>query len=471
MRLSIKNKLPLVFTGLMAVLLLSVNLIMYSMSSGFRNQNFFRSMEDRARITAIAHKNQNFQGVLEEIKEHHIHRIDEAEDFILEIDEGRNPDEIALPEQLPLEAGFFRKIFEEGSAWAFIDGKSYAGILFEGGNNGKDLLIITAAVDVTGNNYRKKLRFSLAIAFLVALITMGITSWVFSRQLFDPVVRIIQKINNINAFNLNTRLEREGSSEEISGLKDTVNEMLERIEAAFKAQQRFVGNTTHSLRTPLTIIVGEAEIAMSKLDTDHKAYFSLEMIIEETEKLKNIISNLFELAKSGTVKEKNDWKVIGVDELVRSIYQAVSKMDHSYKLEVDDHLPRDSALLYIHGNEHLLNLAISNAILNGFKYSGNKEVSIKVLRDGHNVVIKVVDKGIGIPKNEVDQIFIPYFRASNAQEYEGFGIGLPLAMDIIRMHSGNIQIRSEEGMGTEVSFILSLVELYHQNGQIEEQNL
>lgn len=461
MRLSTQYKLTLAFTGLMAALLLSINLMMYNLSSGYRKQNFFRSMEDRANITAISHRNKDFQVVLDEIKRHHIHRVYEADDTVFEIDQDQAPDAINIPEYLPLDAEFFQEVIEEGSVWTLIDERSYVGVLFEGENDEKEIIVVTSAVDIKGNNYRKKLRASLAVAFLIALTTMGIASVIFSRKLFDPVVRMIRKVNNINAFNLNTRLEGENSSGEITELKNTVNDMLERIEAAFRAQQRFIGNTTHSLRTPLTVIAGEAEIAMSKINPDHKAYYSLEMIIQETEKLKHIISTLLELAKTGTEKEKNDWKIIRIDELVQSVYHAIYKMDHRYKLKVDfSNLPKDSALLHIHGNEYLMSLAISNVVLNSFKYSNNNKVKIKASVDRNNIIIKIIDKGIGIPENEVKQIFIPYFRASNTEGYEGFGIGLPLAMDIVRVHSGNIQVSSKLGVGTKVSIILPLAEPY-----------
>lgn len=447
MRLSSQYRLTLIFTGVMAVLLFSVNIIMYNLSSGFRKQNFLKSLEDRAAIIAVAHQNENFEEILQELSTKHVHRITEAEDFVVEMEEGGQLDKTKI--NLPLSDEFFNQLFLNGSAGEIIKNKSFAGVKFKDKNTGQDFVIFSAAEDITGNTYRKKLRTSLAAAFVLAVLTMIITSIIFSRRLFDPVLRLIQSVNSINAFNLGTRLEKGDFTNEISELKDTFNEMLSRIDEAFKTQQKFIGNTTHSLRTPLTIIMGEVEIALGKLDKKHELYEPLESINQEAEKLNHIVNTLLEVARSGTGKQKREWGKVRIDELVKSIYESVIRMDRSFKVKIGSNSKAiKNQFFIVNGNESLLNLALTNIVLNGIKYSDQKKVKIKFGKKTNKIFIRIIDNGIGIPKDDIPNIFLPYYRAKNTYTYEGFGIGLPLTMDIINMHGGAIYVMSKPNFGS-----------------------
>ncbi len=106
------------------------------------------------------------------------------------------------------------------------------------------------------------------------------------------------------------------------------------------------------------------------------------------------------------------------------------------------------------GNTNLLNLAVTNVVLNACKYSGNNVVVMKLTANNDGIVISVKDIGIGIPASEVEQIFTPFFRASNTALFHGYGLGLSLSLNIIRLHGGSIQVFSEEEKGTDVRVIL-----------------
>src|SRR5690606_18457006 len=99
-------------------------------------------------------------------------------------------------------------------------------------------------------------------------------------------------------------------------------------------------------------------------------------------------------------------------------------------------------------------LAMSNIVLNACKYPKNQPVDIKLITEKGRILISIADKGIGIPLQEQQHIFEPSFRASNTNEFEGHGIGLPLTLNIIRLHKGSIGILSEEAKGTEIQVLL-----------------
>jgi signal transduction histidine kinase len=113
-------------------------------------------------------------------------------------------------------------------------------------------------------------------------------------------------------------------------------------------------------------------------------------------------------------------------------------------------LPDNPKKLKVQGNEQLLHLAVANIINNGCKYSDFQQVKVSLGATDTDVYIIVKDTGIGIPETEMDKIYDPFFRASNTRNYEGYGIGLPLARNIVRMHNGELIVSSNENQGTTV---------------------
>ena len=445
--------LIVLFTGLMVLVLLGINLVMYSMSSGYRQHNFFLSLENSSTIVASAvlrqEKAEDYYAVKNSILQH----LADEEEYILRIN--RKSGQINFPVALPLDESFYWEAIRNGRARHYENGVHYVGLFKENTADESDILVVSSARDVEGDAYRKRLKTTLAVAFMVAVFLMTLTTVAFSKRLFGPMVEIIKKVNSINAFNLNDRLEKEHSLDEIGELQDTLNGLLQRIETAFKSQQDYVSNISHSLRTPLTVIAGEAEIALSQLERGHRAAYSIQMIMQETEKLKHIISTLLELAKTENNMLRQPWEVRRIDEILETVKETVSKMDTSFKLRIDySAFPENEAMLYVYCNEQLLTLAVCNIILNGFKYSDNQQVVLKLASDGTEVKLQIIDTGIGIPSAEVDRIFDPYFRASNTTDYEGFGIGLPLAMKILETHKGTIRVSSRVGEGTTMEVVL-----------------
>ena len=125
------------------------------------------------------------------------------------------------------------------------------------------------------------------------------------------------------------------------------------------------------------------------------------------------------------------------------------------KIHLDmDLLPENPMKLKVNGNVQLLHLAFSNIISNGCKYSNFETVTVSIGASDDFVYIVIKDNGIGIPENEIKYIYDPFFRATNTKNFEGYGIGLPLTRNIIRMHKGTLLVTSIENKGTTVQITL-----------------
>jgi signal transduction histidine kinase len=174
------------------------------------------------------------------------------------------------------------------------------------------------------------------------------------------------------------------------------------------------------------------------------------VILKQAEKLRNLTKSLLELAQSG-FSGNLTFEEVKVNELLQNIQKIATSIYPNCNLVVDNSLlPADFKTLAIKGNFHLLELCISNIVLNACKYSTGESVTLALASSDQHVIFIIKDKGIGIPKQDMPYIFDPFFRASNVSSSKGYGIGLPLAQNIIKLHNGSIDVSSREAEGTEV---------------------
>ncbi|WP_228459208.1 sensor histidine kinase [Chryseobacterium carnipullorum] len=142
---------------------------------------------------------------------------------------------------------------------------------------------------------------------------------------------------------------------------------------------------------------------------------------------------------------------VRIDQLLWDVIETLRKIDSRNNIYLDiSMLPENPKKLKVYGNEQLLHLAVANIISNGCKYSNFQQVKVSLGATDTDVYIIIKDFGIGIPEVEMNKIYDPFFRASNTKNYEGYGIGLPLARNIVRMHRGELIVSSNENQGTTV---------------------
>ena len=178
-----------------------------------------------------------------------------------------------------------------------------------------------------------------------------------------------------------------------------------------------------------------------------------------------LVNGLLKLAKADFDSKGLVIDAIRIDELALDIKKNldVAIPDNKIKLDFEE-LPENEDAITVLGSESLLNVALSNILENACKFSENKPVSLKILSDADSIFLTIKDQGVGIPKEELKNIFEPFFRASNVRAIEGFGFGLPLAYRIIKMHSGEIRVLSQIEKGTIVKISLPNKNSYNSRG-------
>ncbi len=393
------------------------------------------------------------QAVMQEVRKLHLEKLPEEKEYFFEVKPGFTFESEA--KKLDLPHSFFTSLLQDGEATHQNGDIFFTGIRYSGKVG--DYLVIVSAANYHSAHYLRYLRYVLAVGIATASIFVLFVSFVFSRQVFTPVKEITDRVKEISSQSLHLRLESGRVNDEISELEGTFNNMLDRLETAFETQNNFISNASHELSTPLTTIIGEADVTLSKIRTQQEYVTSLSTILSEAERLEKITKSLLFLAQTGFDGKTLKFDKVRVDQLLWDVKSTIDKINPKNKVQINTSLmPENPEQLKIKGNEQLLHLALINLISNACKYSNNRPVIFSIGISGENVILAIKDVGIGIPESELKFIYDPFFRASNASEFEGYGIGLPLARNIVRLHAGEITVISKEKEGTTVQVIFPL---------------
>jgi signal transduction histidine kinase len=296
-----------------------------------------------------------------------------------------------------------------------------------------------------------ELRKILFWSILFSIWLSVLFSYFFARRAIKPISRIIKNVKEINSLKLSNRLDEGDKKDEIDQLAITFNEMLSDLEIAFKNQEDFVSNASHELRTPLTVMIGESDYILSHEKNKEDLLNHISGINTDLKKLNSLLNNLLELAQIN--RDKNIvFSEVRIDEIVfNSIYQVKIKYE-GRKILPKIHYPESANDLIVNGNEGLLTIAFKNILDNACKFSNDDVVVEFIITDNYiNVIIS--DSGIGIPSNELETIYRPFSRASNAKFIGGFGIGLALVTRIFELHKAVMEIESKVNEGTSMDIL------------------
>ncbi len=447
--MSIRNKIVILFTAVTATIALLLSLFIYIFTGRFIESNYFQRMEVRAGVAGKAYLDANDHNVefYNEIRQYHLQRLPNEKEYIYTLP---IPDSITIPPEFIIDGLKERKVVSNK-----IKDNYYLSTLYT--HNGEDYAVLVSAWNRQGSQLQANLLNNLIIGFVVSTGLVFILSLLLSKELISPIRHIIENARRISASNLHLRLQKKGK-DEMADLTQTFNDMLDRLETAFETQSNFLNKAAHELRTPLTAIIGEAELALNKPRTQEEYSNALRVISREAEQLKHHTSSLLELAQAGYNTKEPFMTSLRMDELLFSVKRIIDFTDPANKVQMHlDQLPDIEDRLMISGNVNLLKLALVNIIQNACKYSDGGNVVVSLTADNTHCIVTVKDNGIGIPEKELKYIFDPFFRASNTSPYKGYGVGLPLAQKIIRLHRGELFYTSVQHAGTTVVIQFPLI--------------
>ena len=452
--MKIQTKIALLFASITGGILLAVSLFLYYLTNQYTFTDFYKRLEIRAIVAAKAalDTDQVHGLAYSEIKEQHLENLPGEKEYIIPLKGNSTQPADSLLPQLP--NNIFREAMANGNA-TWRRGNTFYYILFYTESEQRYLVIVSAQSEIS--HYLVYLRQAMFITFIAAIVVAFTVGLFFSKGILRPIRNITDKVRNLSANNLHLRLDVKPGKDEVSELSATFNNMLDRLETAFETQNNFVSHASHEFNTPLTAIIGEAEYVLSRPREPEQYIESITSMHTAAEKLSGITRSLLQLAQTGLTGKVQEMTYLRIDELLNKVRRMTDDIMPGNNVFINHSLaPNDLQKLVVNGNETLLELAITNIVLNACKYSSNKPVQLALAASNDKVMIIVKDEGIGIPKDEVKYIFDPFFRASNTEPYKGYGIGLPLTRNIMRMHKGELIVNSQQDHGTEIQLVLPL---------------
>lgn len=252
--------------------------------------------------------------------------------------------------------------------------------------------------------------------------------------------------------NLNERINNIKRKDEIGQLAINFNQLLDRLDFAFKREQRFIADVAHEMKTPIATLRSELEVSLRKPREKTEYQQVLKDAIVETDRLTSTLKNILDLAWVEAPNAQKRQEKINLSELMSELIEIAKKMAANKEILIKEELEKN---IYIFGFKNRLAHAILNIIDNAIKYTPkNNKVEIILEKTPNKAIITVKDHGPGIKELEIPHIFDRFYRGEKTSKVFGAGLGLAIAKSIVNLHQGEIKVISKLNKGS--SFIILL---------------
>jgi two-component system OmpR family sensor kinase len=306
-------------------------------------------------------------------------------------------------------------------------------------------------VAYTENVMRAVLEHLLSIFAVLAPVVLFVAvsgGWLMAGIMLRPIRDISMRAKDITASNLSGRIVTRSTDDELGELISTINGMISRLEMSFRNIREFSLSIAHELKTPLTILKGESELALTKSLTSREAQRLAATYLEESSRLSRIVDDLLTLAKVEAGQMTLHEEPVRLHELVDGIYEDALILAADRRISVT--LDRNDQGM-VSGDPVRLRQLLRALISNAVRYTDpGGWVRIRNERSENAVSVSVEDSGLGIPAESLDKIFDRFYRVDEARSRAqgGSGLGLSIAKWIAEAHHGSISVQSTPGKGS-----------------------
>lgn len=448
--MSIRNRLIVLFVSIVALILLATSVAVYYFSATNRKEEFYKRLQNKATITArlLIEVDEVTADVLKKIEKDNPMNLPSEElkiyDYknqILFSSDAENYitidtsllDQVRLEKEVRFERGKYECL-------GFLYSDRYG-----------HFVVIVGAVDTFGVQKLSNLRTILLIVLGVAILIILLAGYLYVGKALDPISKVISEVDDISATNLHRRVNEGNGKDEFSKLARTFNNMLSRLDQAFRVQKTFIANASHEMRNPLAALLGQIEVGLMSERSNAEYRQVLASLREDITNLNAVSNRLLLLAQASGDDVAAKFTVIRLDDLLWDCKEELQRMRPSYLITIEMDVTIDDEIkLNILGDEQLLKGAISNIMDNACKYSTDHSVKVMIQSVGGKIILDFTDQGIGIPADDIVNLFDPFYRGRNTTTFRGNGIGLSLAYRVVKSHGGEIEIKSELNIGTTV---------------------
>ena len=298
------------------------------------------------------------------------------------------------------------------------------------------------------------LLFIVGIAYPATLVVASLGGVFLAGRALSPVDRMTRLARRISAEDLGQRLNLRSRDDEVGRLARTFDEMIARLDNAFRRQRQFTADASHELRTPLTAIKGQIDVALQRR-RDPAAYRQvLQVVNEEVDRMMRLVGSLLTLARADAGQIPLAFEAVRLADVVGAAVEQVRPVASERGIELE---LVSSPAVTLRADEDLLLQLLLNLLDNAIKYTpagGHVDVGWNV--SAGQVELWVRDTGIGIASEHVPHIFDRFYRVDKARSRaEGrAGLGLAISRWIAEAHGGSISVESAPGQGTTFRVVL-----------------
>jgi len=349
-------------------------------------------------------------------------------------------------------SGFGRAVAADGTVYRFVSLP-----LPPAGSSGRSTLHLGRSMDsLTGvlNEYFYIYLFSVPLILAIS-VPLG---WYLAGRALKPFEEVARTVEQITSENLNTQIITERREEEIQKLVQAFNSMVRRLNDSFQQMRKFNADAAHELRTPLSILQGENEVALRSPNLPEEIHSVLASNLEELQRLTRIINDMLTLAEADAGSHVLARKPTNLKPMLEDLVEQMRVLASDRNIQIDFMDARD---VIVEADPLWFRRALLNLLDNAIKYSkdGGRVEVWSWVRDG-KASMGIHDDGIGIAPEDQPHIFDRLYRTDPARSRTsgGAGLGLALVKWIVEAHRGEIHVNSAVDRGTTFEIILPMLD-------------
>lgn len=439
--MKIKDRIALYFTLISTSMLFAVLCMVYFTFMKFLQADFFERLTDRTMVTAKLYleADEISRDALNSIRHKYLLKLNGE---IIRVYDEKNRATFIGDSTQYWTTSTINKVRKNGSL-KYNDGNRQVVGIFYKDNQGDFVILASAADQGSQNRLSKLLKIMIFTFLLISVLVLMLSRWVAEKML-KPLNLFMLEVKQIGSKNMAFRVRETQNKDEINLIAQSFNHLMVELEQAFILQKTFVANASHELRTPITRMMMNAELTLSK-ERENTAYKkAIADMLEDAEKMDYIITGLLTLAKVDVELINAQLSPVNLNHLFKDI--ELEWRDSKMLPFTFINKTTNENLAKISANPVLLQIAIDNIISNAFKFSDNQQVTCELDYIDSILSIQITDKGIGISASKQEEIFKPFFTTSHENGKKGEGMGLYMAQKIINLFKGNLNVtHSEQG--------------------------
>ena len=292
--------------------------------------------------------------------------------------------------------------------------------------------------------------FAWRLVFIgVAVLIVGLGGvWMLVHRAIQPVEKISTTSRRIADGHLSERIKGREDHSELGQLIGVLNGTFARLEAAFTQQKQFTADASHELRTPIAVLISEAQTTLARERSSDEYRETIEACLDTAQQMRHLTDSLLELARFDAGQEKMPYTRFNLAEKVQAAIELVRPLANEKKLEFLVHL-RD---MQFTGSASRISQVIVNLLNNAIRYNVEEgKIGVTIHPPEEDAIeLTISDTGCGIDPEELPRVFERFYRADKARSGEtgGFGLGLAISKAIVEAHNGEIMVSSKPGIGS-----------------------